>query len=140
MVALGGTSAGLVQGILGVGSGTFIMGVLLAYDLDPRVASATSGYQIFFIGAASFIETFINGKIELQDAGFLFGICAILGGVVTYGMYSFLKKRDEKLVNKLLVLVIFILCMISVIGVFPSTIQTVVEFGWDEMLKIKWHC
>ena len=63
MIALGGFSAGLVQGILGVGSGTFIMGVLLAYDLDTRVASATSGYQIFFIGAASFIETFINGKI-----------------------------------------------------------------------------
>ena len=63
MICLGGLGAGLVQGILGVGSGTFIMGVLLAYNLDPRVASATSGYQIFFIGAASFIETFINGSI-----------------------------------------------------------------------------
>ena len=63
MIALGGFTAGMVQGILGVGSGTFIMGVLLSYNLDPRVASATSGYQIFFIGAASFIETFINGKI-----------------------------------------------------------------------------
>lgn len=63
MVSLGGLCAGLVQGILGVGSGTFIMGVLLAYNLDTRVASATSGYQIFFIGAASFIESFINNSI-----------------------------------------------------------------------------
>ena len=63
MICLGGLGAGLIQGILGVGSGTFIMGVLLGYNLDPRVASATSGYQIFFIGAASFIETFINGSI-----------------------------------------------------------------------------
>ena len=131
MIALGGSCAGLVQGILGVGSGTFIMGVLLAYDLDTRVASATSGYQIFFIGAASFLETFINGKIELQDAGLLFGVCAVLGGLVTYGMYTFLKRQDAKKVNRLLVLIIFILCMISVVGVFPSTIQTIIDFGWE---------
>ena len=55
MIALGGMTAGFVQGILGVGSGTFIMLVLLAYNIDPRAASATSGYQIFFIGAASFV-------------------------------------------------------------------------------------
>lgn len=55
MISLGGMAAGFVQGILGVGSGTFIMAVLLSYKIDPRVASATSGYQIFFIGAASFV-------------------------------------------------------------------------------------
>ena len=54
MISIGGLMAGLVQGILGVGSGTFIMLVLLSYNIDPRVASATSGYQIFFIGSASF--------------------------------------------------------------------------------------
>ena len=70
------------------------MAVLLTYDLNPRVASATSGYQIFFIGTASFSETFINEKIELQDAGFLFGICAIFGGAVTYIFSYLLKKRD----------------------------------------------
>lgn len=55
MIALGGLSAGLVQGMFGVGSGTFTMAIFLSYNLDPRVASATSGYQIFFIGTGSFI-------------------------------------------------------------------------------------
>lgn len=59
-IGLGAFSAGMVQGILGVGSGTVIMGVFLALNLNPRVASATSGYQVFFIGAASFVEGFIT--------------------------------------------------------------------------------
>ena len=61
MICLGGFGAGFIQGILGVGSGTFTMAVLLGIDLNPIVARATSSYQIFFIGSASFILTFING-------------------------------------------------------------------------------
>lgn len=140
MISLGGLCAGLVQGILGVGSGTFIMGVLLSFNLDTRVASATSGYQIFFIGAASFLETFINNAISLQDAAFLFGICSILGGIATFLMYRVFQGRDGRKVNKLLVFIILILCLISVIGVFPSTIQIYLEFGWDRLLDIKFKC
>jgi hypothetical protein len=32
------------------------MGVFMALNLDARVAAATSGYQILFVGAAAFIE------------------------------------------------------------------------------------
>lgn len=94
LIGLGGFTAGLVQGILGVGSGTFIMGVFLTFNLNPRVASATSGYQIFFIGAASFTEGFITNSISLRDAMFFFWLCAIAGGAVTFGMYWFLKKKE----------------------------------------------
>lgn len=55
LICLGGYCAGLVQGILGVGSGTFIMGTFMALNLHPKVAAATSGYQILFIGMATFI-------------------------------------------------------------------------------------
>ena len=55
LICFGGYCAGLVQGVLGVGSGTFIMGVFMALNLHPQVAAATSCYQILFIGAASFI-------------------------------------------------------------------------------------
>jgi uncharacterized membrane protein YfcA len=55
LICFGGYFAGLCQGILGVGSGTFIMGVFMAINLDPRVAAATSCYQILFIGIATFI-------------------------------------------------------------------------------------
>lgn len=55
LICFGGYFAGLCQGILGLGSGTFIMGVFMALNLDARVAAATSGYQILFVGAAAFI-------------------------------------------------------------------------------------
>lgn len=53
---MSGFFAGLIQGILGVGSGTFIMGAFMVLDFDPRVAAATSSYQILFVGLAAFIE------------------------------------------------------------------------------------
>lgn len=62
------------------------------------------------------------------------------GGAVTVAMYAYLKKKDEKVVNKLLVTIIVVLCAISVVGVFPSAIQTWMEFGWSYMIKIKFHC
>lgn len=54
-VCLGGYFAGFIQGILGVGSGTVIMGTMIALELHPKVAAATSGYQIFFIGMSAFV-------------------------------------------------------------------------------------
>jgi uncharacterized membrane protein YfcA len=55
IVCFAGYFAGIFQGILGVGSGTFIMGVFVTLGLHPQVAAATSGYQILFIGLATFI-------------------------------------------------------------------------------------
>jgi uncharacterized membrane protein YfcA len=55
MVCIAGFFAGIFQGILGVGSGTFIMGMFVTLNLHPQVAAATSGYQILFIGFATFI-------------------------------------------------------------------------------------
>jgi uncharacterized membrane protein YfcA len=43
---------GTAQGILGMGSGNCIMIVLYSFSINPRVVSATSGYQILFTGAS----------------------------------------------------------------------------------------
>lgn len=51
----GGLIAGLLQGIIGMGSGHMISLVLLSYSFSPEVTSATSGYIIFFVGSASLI-------------------------------------------------------------------------------------
>lgn len=55
MICFGGYFAGVSQGILGAGSGTFLMGTFMAVNLNPKVAAATSGYQILFIGLATFV-------------------------------------------------------------------------------------
>jgi uncharacterized membrane protein YfcA len=54
-MALGALAAGFIQGTLGLGAGTCIMMVLLSFNLDTTVASATSGYQILFTGGASLL-------------------------------------------------------------------------------------
>ena len=53
--------AGGVQGLLGLGSGTCIMAVLLSTPINITSATATSGYQILFIGLAALVEGFIDG-------------------------------------------------------------------------------
>lgn len=55
-LVLGALGAGFVQGTLGVGAGTFLMAVLLASPLNPRVAAATSGYQLLFTGSAALTQ------------------------------------------------------------------------------------
>lgn len=92
LICFGGYFAGLAQGILGVGSGTFIMGVFMAIKLDPRVAAATSSYQILFVGIAAFIEQFITNSIKIEDALFLFLLTSIGGGVLTFVLYHIFKK------------------------------------------------
>lgn len=52
---MGGFGAGLAQGILGLGSGTVVMATLLRFPINPRSASATSGYQILFNGLGSLV-------------------------------------------------------------------------------------
>jgi uncharacterized membrane protein YfcA len=52
-LALGGFSAGFIQGTLGMGAGTFLMVVLLGTDINSMSAAATSGYQILFIGSGA---------------------------------------------------------------------------------------
>ena len=67
-------------------------------------------------------------------------LTCVLGGIVTFFMYKWTEKKDKVRVNKILVYIIMVLCAISVIGTIPSFILTVINFGWDEVFKIKWSC
>lgn len=126
-LVIGALGAGFVQGTLGVGAGTFLMAVLLASPLHPRVAAATSGYQLLFTGSAALVQQFINNKITTQDAVFYFSWSAIGGGIVTYILYKFIKRADEKIVKKILLWIITMLCVSSLILILPVTIQRLIE-------------
>lgn len=54
-MVVGAFAAGFIQSILGVGCGTCIMMVLLAFNMNTTSASATSAYQILFTGAAALL-------------------------------------------------------------------------------------
>lgn len=55
IVLMGGFIGGFLQGIIGDGSGSAMVAAMLLVGAEPDVTSATSGYQIVFVGAASMI-------------------------------------------------------------------------------------
>jgi hypothetical protein len=68
------------------------MAVLLAFNIDSRVAAATSGYQILFTGSAALIEQFINNQITVEEGAFFFLWTAVSGGIVTVFLYKMLRQ------------------------------------------------
>ncbi len=62
-IVLGGFMAGLVQGLVGLGSCFIVIFVLIQYKVLPQVASAVSGYIIFFVGWASLIQALVVGSL-----------------------------------------------------------------------------
>jgi uncharacterized membrane protein YfcA len=58
-----GFIGGLLQGIIGAGSGNAMFAALIYIGLNPKVAAGTSGFQIFFIGAASLIQGYADGLL-----------------------------------------------------------------------------
>lgn len=124
MAILGGFFAGFVQGGLGIGSGIFIMAVTMSLPITPASASATSGYQILFIGAASLVQGFINGDVRIVDTFFIIGICAVFGGAITLAITWYLKDKNHVKVSKILTFIIFLLCLMSFILVIPSAVIT----------------
>lgn len=140
LICFGGYCAGLAQGILGAGSGTFIMGVFMALNLHPRVAAATSSYQILFVGAASFIEQFIMNDITVDEGLFLFLLALIGGGIFTMILYQIFKKFEDRKVNRFLVSVMFSLSSLSAIFVIPFVVQMGIDFGIEFLMAIHFKC
>lgn len=68
------------------------------------------------------------------------GDCVVLGGAVTLGINYFLRGKDQAKVSKLLVFIIFVLCVMSVVMVIPSGLTTYFSFGWEKMTQIRFHC
>ena len=54
-IATGGFLAGIIGGILGLGTASCIMVFLLMTPINITSATATSGYQVLFVGLASLI-------------------------------------------------------------------------------------
>ena len=126
---IAGILAGLVQGILGLGSGSCMMIFLLTTSINTASASATTGYQILFIGLAALIEGFINGTVIFEDTAFFIGLCVVLGGASTVGMAYFLQTRNQLTVSKIVVIIALFLSMVSVVMVVPDVVNSINENG-----------
>jgi uncharacterized membrane protein len=117
-----------------------MMTFLLATSINTQSASATTGYQVLFIGLAALIEGFINDEIILADTVFFMLLCMILGGGATLSLAYFLQKRDQGTVSKFVVMIAVLLSMVSVVMVIPDVISLINENGIGKTMEIKFSC
>lgn len=57
---IAGMAGGLMGGMTGVGSGSLMVPTMIIFEVEPRVASATSGFSKLFISAATVILVYIG--------------------------------------------------------------------------------
>ena len=135
-----GLLAGLVQGILGLGSGSCMMTFLLTKPTNATSASATTGYQVLFIGLSALLEGFINGSVDLEDTAFFIILCFVLGGAVTLAMAWYLQKKNQLTVSKIVVLIAVSLSLVSVVMVIPDVIKLINNEGIQKAMEVKFKC
>lgn len=138
LITGGGFIGGFLQGIIGVGSGNCMVAAMLTVGIDPKVTSATSGYQIVFIGLSSLIEALAFNELTWIEVGFFFTICFVIGGGLTLLLYHLL--RDKPKAPGILLIIITCLCVMSTIGIIPNVYLTQLFYGWPYMLTVKSFC
>jgi hypothetical protein len=63
-----------------------------------------------------------------------------VGGIATLVLFNFLKKFDQIKVNKLLIIIILILCLMSIFLTIPTVLRILKVDGWEGMTKIEFDC
>jgi uncharacterized membrane protein YfcA len=124
---------GFVNGLLGSGVGSVIVMGLLYGGVPAKVASATSGYQIVFTGAASLIQAFANQELDVDQFGFLF-VISLAGSLAGSVLIYFIMQRYQ--LKRLQIIVLFVLNLLEAIGVFPNAVFDVKYYGWPFMTAV----
>lgn len=81
LLSLGGLLGGFSSGLLGLGCGHIMILFMGIIGVQPKVASATSGYQILFIGSASLIQAVVQQSLTWVPLLF-FSLLAFIGSFV----------------------------------------------------------
>ena len=136
---LGGLIAGLVQGLVGLGSCFIVIFVLLQFKVLPQVASAVSGYIIVFVGWASLLQALVVGDLEWKETIFLFGLT--FGGslVITFIARHFLKNRMQA-ADTVVILILAFISIFSLAGVGVSIGLTIKDLGFASLITLKDFC
>lgn len=137
-IVAGGIVAGLLQGVIGMGSGHMISLVLLSMDFRPEVTSGTSGYVVFFVGSASMIEAYVLGEVKWDESLLLFTVTFLGSFILTYVARWYLKKRAQ--LDTTIIFILGIICVVSILGVAGNIILTIDTFGFGHLLEGKSLC
>ena len=136
LLSLGGLLAGFSSGLIGLGCGHIMILFMGLIGVQGKVASATSGYQILFIGSASLIQALVQHSLTWVPLVF-FSLLAFIGSFV---LSILAYKLCETLPNKgqgIIIIILIVLSVINIIGVIPNMILTSKYYGFSSLLETK---
>jgi uncharacterized membrane protein YfcA len=137
-IAVGGIVAGILQGVIGLGSGHMITLVLLSLNFRPEVTSGTTGYIVFFVGSASMIESFILGDSKWEESLFLFLISFVGSLILTFFSLRYLKRHSK--LDTTIILILASIYVVSIVGVISNVVMEAKTFGFEQLVQAKSLC
>jgi uncharacterized protein len=113
-----GLILGILSSFLGIGGGPINLVVLyFFFSMSIKVAAQNSLYIILFSQVSSLLQTIITKTVPAFTLSLFIGmvICGIFGGVIG-GKVN--KKMDDKAVNRLFVILMSVIMLISVYNTY----------------------
>lgn len=113
-----GLILGILSSFLGIGGGPINLFVLyFFFSMSIKVAAQNSLYIILFSQVSSLLQTIITKTVPAFTLSLFIGmvICGIFGGVIG-GKVN--KKMDDKAVNRLFVILMSVIMLISVYNTY----------------------
>lgn len=96
ILCCGGTLAGFITGMIAAGCGHILILTMLNLHVNPKVASATSGYQVMFIGASSTIQAVVQGSLNWVPLVFFLLLSLIGSFILSILAYRLLETMEDK--------------------------------------------
>lgn len=138
-IVLGGAvMAGLLQGLLGMGSGHMISFALLSLDFLPEVASGTSGFLVAYTTLATLVEEVGMKSLKIEIAAMFCGAVFVISLIGTFLLLRYLKKRSN--ISNAILLILGGLCVVSIAGVVVNVGLNIHYFGIQHLLKWRKLC
>ena len=116
-----GLFLGILSSFLGIGGGPINLVILyFFFSMSTKIAAQNSLYIILFSQVTSLIVTIASGTVPSVEWGILIGmiICGVLGGMA--GRF-FNKRMDDKMVDKLFILLMNVIIGINIYNIFRYT-------------------
>ncbi|MEO1559159.1 MAG: sulfite exporter TauE/SafE family protein [Cyanobacteria bacterium J06632_19] len=100
---ISGLIAGILAGLLGIGGGTVLVPILLAFNKTPLQAVATSSLAIVITATSGTIQNWRMGYINFQKVFFL-ALPAAITAYLSAGIAKFIPPRNQLVAFGLLLL------------------------------------
>lgn len=112
--AIIGAVSGYIGGLLGVGGGNIIVPILIWIGIDPKNASASSGFIVIFSSFAAFLSHAALGNVNLELL--LYSVPAsVLGGVT--GAWLLAHKLEGMQIKRIIGVVLYVVAVKMIFGI-----------------------